>query len=72
MRYFFHVHDIEDHRDLEGVEFATVDEARAEAVRATGELLKDRSREIWAGDVCKMAVKDENDITVCELMFSSL
>ena len=40
-RYFFHVDDGRDIPDQEGVELAGPDEARAQAVIACGEALKD-------------------------------
>ena len=49
-RYFFHVHDGVDQPDNEGVEFPSAEEARAQAVTATGEALRDLDGTFWDGD----------------------
>ena len=69
--YFFHTHDGVDHHDGEGLSCATLDEARAHAVRAAGDALRDRSWGPWVDDTWTMKVQDEYGITVCELAFSA-
>jgi hypothetical protein len=49
-RYFFHVHDCVDQLDTEGVELLDPREARAQAVIATGEALRDLDGALWDGD----------------------
>ena len=70
-RYFFHVHDGVDYRDSEGLTFETLDEARAQAVRAAVESLRDASLDFTMGEVWTMEVQDEYGITVFELTFSA-
>ena len=49
-RYFFHVHDGKDIPDHDGVELSGPEEARSQAVSATGEALKDLGGEFWASE----------------------
>ena len=70
-RYFFHLHDGKEYLDKDGAVFATLDEARAEAIRSVSDHLRDMSQEFWSGDIWTMQVQDEYGITVCELMFSA-
>ena len=65
-RYFFHVHDGVDQPDTEGVEFPSPEEARAQAVTATGEALRDLDGAFWDGDrEWRMTVTDWQHNTVC-------
>jgi hypothetical protein len=66
-RYFFHIHDGEDQPDTEGVELPGPAEARAEAVVATGEALKDLEGAFWqaAGVEWRMTVTDWQGNSVC-------
>lgn len=69
-RYFFHVHDGKDIPDHDGVELSGPEEARSQAVIATGEALKDLDGEFWESEVWTMTVKDQQGKIVCELKFS--
>jgi hypothetical protein len=67
-RYFFHVHDGEDRPDDEGVELPGPEEARAEAVVATGEALRDLEGAFWdGGKEWRMTVTDSKGNTMCVL-----
>ena len=57
--------------DEDGVEFASPDEARAEAVVAAGEALKDTGRRFWGHPEWLMVVQDESGEVVCRLRFSA-
>ena len=46
-RYFFHVIDGKEIIDNEGTELADLDEARAEAIVLSGEMLKDLGGKFW-------------------------
>jgi hypothetical protein len=46
-RYFFHVIDGEEIIDGEGTMLAGVNEARAEAIVVSGEMLKDLGGKFW-------------------------
>ena len=70
-RYFFHVHDSEEMLDREGTVLAGFDEARAEAIKTAGEMLRDAGRRFWDGAEWRMWVTDEAGATVCKLRFSA-
>ena len=70
-RYFFHVRDDgREYIDDQGIMRGGPDEARAEAVRASGEMLKDLGGQFWDRPDWRMWVTDENGETVCSLTFS--
>ena len=46
-RYFFHVHDGSERPDTEGTELAGMGQVRSEAVRLTGEILRDMGGRFW-------------------------
>jgi hypothetical protein len=48
--------------DVEGMEFATVAEARVQAVKFAGEALRDRPELAWTGDEYRVEVTDENQL----------
>jgi hypothetical protein len=67
-RYFFHVTRRRSRRDEEGVELPGPEEARAEAVVATGEALRDLGGAFWAGgEEWRMTVTDWRGSPVCVL-----
>jgi hypothetical protein len=55
----------------EGVDLAGVDEARAQAVIASGEALRDYGAKFWDGTEWRMWVTDRAGATVCALRFSA-
>ena len=69
-RYFFHIHDREEIIDNEGTVLANADEARAEAVRTAGAMLKDIGGRFWGEPEWRLWVTDEDDTTICALRFS--
>jgi coenzyme F420-reducing hydrogenase alpha subunit len=62
MRYFFNLARAAYDPDVEGVEFATPAEARAEAVRYAGEMIRDHPTMIWAGEDFRVEVTDANQL----------
>ncbi len=68
-RYFFHVHDVEQGFDPDGVELRDADEAHSEAVVAAGEILKDIDGKMNSGK-WGMRVVDEAGETVSEIQIS--
>jgi len=68
-RYFFHVRDGEDFRDLQGTELADITAARREALRFAGALLSDNSEKFWSTGEWTMRVADAADLTLFELAF---
>lgn len=70
-RYFFNFKDGELFLDREGIELASVEAARAQAVVASGEMLKDRAGRFWDGAEWRMWVTDEGGATVCALRFTA-
>lgn len=69
-RYFFHVQDSVKSLDTEGTELADDDGARAQAIVASGEMLKDLGARFWDGAEWRMWVSDESGRTVCALRFA--
>lgn len=70
-RYFFHVLDGCDYRDLQGTELADLNVARREAVRFAGALLTDEPDNFWGTDTWRMRVTDDYGFTLFELTFSA-
>ena len=58
-RYFFHVIDGRGVRDDEGVELPDAHVAQAEAIRLTGEILRDMSGRFRDGAEWRLEVEDE-------------
>jgi hypothetical protein len=70
-RYFFHVQDGQDLPDEGGTSFTGVEGARAAAVIAAGEALKELGARFWRHAHWRMHVTDEQGATVCDLRFSN-
>jgi uncharacterized protein DUF6894 len=70
-RYFFHVVNGEFLPDALGVECATPDEVKAEAVIAAGEALKDQGLSVWKTGRWYMFVTDEENKTRLKLAFDA-
>jgi hypothetical protein len=70
-RYFFHFRDDKLMLDKEGLELSGLDEARTQAVVASGEALRDFGGKFWRDTTWRMWVTDEAGATVCTLRFSS-
>jgi hypothetical protein len=63
-RYYFHTDNSHSLRDRDGVELADVEAARHEAVRALGEILKERVDEFWHDGTLRMCVADADGLTL--------
>jgi hypothetical protein len=68
-RYFFHVRDHREMLDRDGIELPGPEEARAQAVVASAEAIKDLGRRFWNSGDWQMTVTDETGATVCVLRF---
>lgn len=66
-RYFFNIQDGQDIADDTGTVCADAIEARAEAVVAAGEMLRDLDGRFWQISDWRMQVTDEQGATVCTL-----
>lgn len=60
MRYFFNQLNGEVKVDDQGLEFASIRDARIEAVRYAGEVIKDHPTLVWTGEDFRIEVTDEN------------
>ena len=71
-RYFFHVRDGKGLPDTEGSELPDLNAVRTEALKASGEMLRDSKgrAEFWSGDDWTMNVTDEAGQPVLTLRFS--
>ena len=69
-RYFFHVHDGKEKLDRDGVEMADPNEARVQAVIASGEAIKELDGAFWKQGEWQMQVVDERGAPVCALTLS--
>ena len=70
-RYFFHVIDGKEIIDNEGTMLAGVDEARAEAIVVSGEMLRDLGGKFWGHGQWQIRVTDEAGEKVCALTFAA-
>jgi hypothetical protein len=70
-RYFFHVIDGREIIDNEGSELAGLKEARVEAIRLAGAILRDEGDKFWNGEQWHMNVTDASGQSVLKLHFSA-
>jgi hypothetical protein len=71
-RFFFHVDDGHLSPDTEGTEHRDVDAARVEAVRLTGEMLREAGKRFWSGGTLwRLHVTDEAGQLVLTLHVSA-
>lgn len=70
-RYFFHVMDGASMRDQEGTELPDVYTAQAEAIRLSGEVLRDMGARFWDGTEWRLEVADEAGQVLFTLRFSA-
>jgi hypothetical protein len=68
-RYFFHVHDGVDIRDLEGTEFPDITAARKEAIIAAGMAITEMGDKFWIGEFWRMTVTNADGLVLFELHF---
>ena len=69
-RYHFNVHDSQDIAEEDGLILNGPEEARALAVTAAGEALRDLGDRFWKSSEWQMHVTDEQGATVCDLRFT--
>ena len=70
-RYFFDIKDGHSAPDLIGTELPDIYTAQAEAVRGSGEMLRDIGPRFWDGPEWAMVVKDEVGRHLFTLRFSA-
>jgi len=70
-RYFFHVIDGHDIIDNVGTVLPGLREARAEAIRTAGTILRDEGDQFWNGTEWHMNVTDASGQSVLKLHFSA-
>jgi hypothetical protein len=62
MRFFFNLAGAVHDPDKEGVDLPTLSDARVQAVRSAGELLKDQPQLVWMGEEVRVEVTDGNQL----------
>lgn len=70
-RYFFHIRDGTDTRDETGTELPDIYTAQAQAIRLSGEILREMGARFWNGTEWKLEVTDEQGRTLFVLHFSA-
>lgn len=69
-RFHFNVYDGITERDERGQELPSWDDARLEAIRLSGEFIKNQAKRVALGEDWRMEVTDENDLVLFRLDFS--
>lgn len=70
-RYFFHTEDGAHFTDEEGMEFATPDQARHEAISTFTQMLHSEGDKFWEHGCFRLTVTDEQGMIFCVLNLSS-
>lgn len=70
-RYFFHVFDGKSLPDLEGYECPDIYVAQAEAIRMSGEIMRDLGSRFWDGSEWRLEVTDADGRKLFVLRFSA-
>jgi hypothetical protein len=70
-RYFFHVHDGTSTRDKEGTKLLDIYTVQEEAIRLSGELLRELGAKFWDGLEWSLEVTDEAGRILFNLRFSA-
>lgn len=70
-RYFFNIYDGEPEPDLEGTECSDIYVAQAEAVRMSGEIMRDLGARFWNGGNWRLEVTDEGGRKLFIVYFSA-
>ena len=70
-RYFFHVKDGFSTKDTEGSELSDIYMAQEEAIRLSGELLREMGGEFWNGTEWSLTVTNETGGVLFRLRFSA-
>ena len=71
-RYYFHIHDGVSMIDDEGTELAGWTEAKIEAIRLAGSVIKDEAKHIALGEDWRIEVTDERGLILFRFDFVSL
>ncbi|HEX8192036.1 MAG TPA: hypothetical protein VF552_03985 [Allosphingosinicella sp.] len=69
-RYFFHIEDGHAAQDDEGIEFATLAEAKCEAVKLAGQHICDAAGTFWDTQEWLLTTTDETGLTLFALQFT--
>ena len=70
-RYFFHVYDGSSSLDQDGTEFPDIYTAQAQAIRTSGEILRDTGAKFWDGAAWRLEVADARGQVLFVLRFSA-
>jgi len=70
-RYFFHVYDGSSSLDQEGTELPDIYTAQAQAIRTSGEILRDMGAQFWDGAAWRLEVADARGQVLFVLRFSA-
>jgi hypothetical protein len=70
-RFFFHVVNGEFMPDHDGMECPTLDDVKAQAVRAAGEMIHEQGLSVWTTGHWDMFVCDEQNKTHLKLAFTA-
>ena len=70
-KYFFHVFDGVSKPDLEGSELADIYIAQSEAIRMSGEIMRDLGAKFWDGDDWRLEVTDADGRKLFIVRFSA-
>lgn len=70
-RYFFNVHDGTSILDEEGTELPDIYTAQAQAIRTSGEILRDLGARLWDGAEWRVEVANERGEVLFVLRFSA-
>ena len=71
-RFFFNQFDGDYKPDDEGLELASLDDARLEAVRYAGEVMRDKPGIAWTGQDFRVEVTDGSDLVLCTVIVVGL
>jgi hypothetical protein len=70
-RYFFHVIDDAPVPDLEGTELSDIYVAQSEAIRMSGEIMRDLGSKFWNGEEWRLEVADAEGQRFFVIRFSA-
>lgn len=71
-RYLFHSQTDSRYSDSEGVEFATPHDARKEAIRLCGEMLKDSPEPFWGSRPWSVTVTNDAGLILWEIFIDGV
>lgn len=71
-RYFFHMQTGTRQTDAVGVELPSHTEARAEAIRTAGEMLRDQPESFWSNRPWTVTVTDAAGLIFYEIMLDGV